>query len=116
MSAPRFFRARLAKLGPFVGVKVFFGPPLVDGELLDRSPRLQAQVEVETTGRAVLHLGEDGVPVEIDGLTLRNIEGCTEAVYRFLVADAAHAREWRPDHPKANPRKPVDWLRTRLPF
>lgn len=109
MSAPRFFRARLAKAGPFIPVKVWHGLPLVDGEEVDRSPRLQALVETETTARAVLHVGDDGVPVEIDGVMLRNVEPIAERVYRFMIADAEHAREWRPDHPKATPRKAVDF-------
>lgn len=110
-----FYRARIAKAGPFVGVKMFFGPPLVDGDELDRSPRLQVLVDTETTARAVLMTGEDDTPVEVDGVTLRNIEPTTEADYRFLVADSAHARDWRPDHPKASPREAVDF-NTLLPF
>ena len=116
MNAPRFYRARIARRGPFIGVKVFFGPPLVGGEEIDRSPRWQTIVNGETTGRAVLQTGNDDVPVEVDGITLRNVEAITLAEYQFLVADAEHAREWRPDHPKAKPREAVDFLSLRLPF
>ena len=107
MSAPRYYRARLAKLGPFVGVKVWHGAPFIDGDDVDRSPRWQALVSTETTARAVL-MGEH-LPVEVDGVTLRNLEPIAEHEYRFMVADAAHARDWRPDHPKAEPRKAVDY-------
>lgn len=113
--SPRFFRARLVKGGPFIGVRLFVGPPIVDGEELDRHHRLQVLVDNETTSRPVLMLGEGDIPVEIDGVTLRSVEPVPEAEYRFLVADAAHAREWRPDHPKASPREPVDFS-TLLPF
>lgn len=113
---PRFYRARLAKRGPFIGVKVWRGPPLIDGEEVDRSPRWQVLVDADTTGRAVLMFGDGDIPIEVDGVTLRSIEPTDEADYRFLVADSAHAREWRPDHPKASPRQAVDFNRLTLPF
>ena len=109
MTAARFFRCRLVKDGPFVPVKIFFGPPLVDGEELDRSPRWQAVVNAEPTGRAATMLGIDDAPVEIDGNTLRRVEPIDEPTYRFMVADAEHARQWRPSHPKASPKKAVDF-------
>lgn len=115
MTAPRFYRGRLAKAGPFIGIKVFFGPPVVDGDELDRSPRWQVLVDTETTARAVIMFGEAGLPVEVDGVTVRNLEPTTEADYRFLVADSAHAKEYRPADPKASPRQAVDFNRL-LPF
>lgn len=115
MIEPRFFRARLVRGGPAVGVRMFVGPPIVDGEEIDRSPRLQVLIAHETTARAVLMLGDGDTPVEIDGVTLRSIEPVTEAEYRFLIAHAGWAREHAPDHPKADPRKPVDFS-TILPF
>lgn len=111
----RFFRARLVKGGPAIGVRMFVGPPIIDGEELDRSPRLQVVVDHETTSRAVLMLGDGDIPVEIDGVTLRSIEPVTEAEYRFLAAHSAWARDHAPDHPKASPRKAVDFS-TVLPF
>lgn len=82
-----FYRARFVKGGPFVGVKTWFGPPLVDGEELDRSPRWQALVRTEATARAIL-MG-DAVPIEVDGVTLRNIEAVPEVEYLRLVQRAA---------------------------
>jgi hypothetical protein len=102
-----FYRARLVKDGPFVGVMVWHGGPLVDGEQVDRSPRWQALVGTETTARAVL-MGNE-LPVDVDGATLRNLEPIKEHEYRFMVADAAHASDWRPDDPKASPRKAIDF-------
>jgi hypothetical protein len=40
----------------------------------------------------------------------------TEAEYRYLLADARHAADWRPDDPKANPRKAIDLLTSPIPF
>ena len=107
--ADRFFRARLAKGAPFIGVRLFVGPPVVDGDELDRSHRLQVTVADETTSRAVLMLGDGDIPVEVDGVTLRSIEPVSEAEWRFLVAHQAWATEHQPDHPKAKPRKAVDF-------
>lgn len=115
MVAPRFFRARLVRGGPVIGVRMFVGPPVVDGEELDRSLRLQVLVDNETTSRAVLMLGDGDIPVEIDGATLRSIDPISEAEYHFLVAHSAWAQEHVPDHPKAKPREPVDFS-TILPF
>ena len=104
---PRFWRCRLVKAGPYVGVMTWHGPPLVDGEELDRSARHQALVGTETTARAIL-MG-DQLPIEVDGIGLRNIEPIPEHTYRFMVADAAHAADWRPDDPKASPKKTIDF-------
>lgn len=40
----------------------------------------------------------------------------SEAEYLFLLADAAHAMEFRPTAPRANPRKAIDLLESELPF
>lgn len=111
----RYFRARLVKDGPFIGVRLFVGPPIVDGEELDRSPRLQVMVADETTSRAVLMLGDDDIPIEVDGATLRSIASITAAEWRYQVAHQRWAIENAPNHPKASPRKPVDFD-TLLPF
>lgn len=60
-------------------------------------------------------LGDDGIPVEVDGVTLRSIEAVPETEYRFLMAHAAWAHEHAPEHPRASPREPVDFS-TFLPF
>lgn len=106
---PRYWKCRLAKHGPFVGVKTFFGPPFVDDEELDRSPRLQALVHTDRTARAVTMTGVDDVPVEVHGVTLRNIEPIKEHEYRYLVAHSAWAEEYKPDRPEANATEPVDF-------
>ena len=102
-----YYRARMAKDAVFIPVMVWHGLPLVDGEDVDRNPRWQCLVNVEKTARAVL-MG-DSLPIEVDGVTLRNIEPIKEHEYRFMVADAAHARNWRPNDPQADPKKPIDF-------
>ena len=109
-----FWRAKLVKDGPFVGVKTFYGPPLVDGEVLDRSPRWQAIVRLETSGRAIL-MGDE-VPIEIEDKRLRGIERITEDAYLHLLAHADWATKHRPDLPDANPETPIDWAKSTIPF
>lgn len=107
----RFWRAKLIKDGPFIGVCTFFAGPLVDGEILDRSPRWQAIVADETFARVIL-MGENGCPIEVDGKFLRNIEGVREPEYRHLIAHAAWAKQYAPHLPDARPEKPIDWMET----
>jgi len=116
MTAPRFFRARMAKAGPFIGVRMFFGPPVIDGEELDRSPRWQVTIGAETTSRAVLMLAADEIPVEVEDVLLRSVEAVTEAEWQYLVAHQAWATEHAPNHPKAEPRRAVDFNTIPLPF
>lgn len=101
-----FYRARLVKGGPFIGVMAFLGGPLVDGEELDRSPRWQALVRTEKNGRVIL-MG-DAVPIDIEGVMLRNLEAIPESEYRFLVAHAEWATAAAPHHPDAAPRVAID--------
>jgi hypothetical protein len=111
----RFFRARLAKAAPYIGVKMWHGSPLIDGLILDRSPRMQVVIGAEITGRAVTMLGTDDIPVEVDGVMLRAVEPVTEAEWAYLVAHQAWAAEHAPNHPKSEPRQAVDFNKI-LPF
>ncbi len=105
--AEHYWRARLVKGGPWIGVRTFLDGPLVDGEVLDRSPRWQALVRTETTGRAILY-GEP-CPIEVDGILLRNIERISEADYRYLIDHAAYVTQWKPSEPDASPNEAIDW-------
>lgn len=40
----------------------------------------------------------------------------SEAEYRFLIADAAHAMEFRPTAPRARPREKINLLEAELPW
>ena len=104
----------MAKGGPFVGVAVWHGAPIVDGEELDRSPRLQALVRTETTSRAVLIMGTES-PVEIDGIFLRNIQRTSKANYLYLVTHAEYSTAHAPNNPDASPTEAVDFMKIK-PF
>lgn len=104
-----YYRARLIGGGAYVGVMVWHGLPLVDGDELDRSPRWQALISTETTARAIL-MG-DSLPIEVDGVTLRNLETIDEPDYRYLVAHADWAKQHAPSAPDATPRQKIDLKR-----
>lgn len=106
MTQRHYYRARLVSGGPYVGVQVWHGPPLIDGEEQDRSPRWQCLVGTEKTARAIL-MG-DAVPIEVDGALLRSLEGIPQHEYEFLVAHAGWAETNAPQHPHATPRRKID--------
>lgn len=106
MSVRHYWRARLVKDGPFVGVMSWFGLPIIDGEELDRHCRWQCLVRNETTSRMIL-LGDE-VPIDVDGITLRNLERIQEADYLYLVKHSEWATNHAPDHPAASPKSKVN--------
>lgn len=108
MTERHYWKARLVKGGPFIGVATWHGAPVIGGDELDRHHRWQALVRNETTSRAIL-MGDE-IPVEVDGVMLRNIEKITEAEYRYLVAHADYATRSAPHMPDASPENPIDWL------
>lgn len=110
----RFYQARMRKGGPFVGIAVWEGPPWVDGEEVDRSPRLQALVRTETTSRAVIMMGVD-TPVEIDGMWLQNVTHTTKSNYLHLVKHADWSTAHAPHNPDATPGEAVDFNKF-IPF
>jgi hypothetical protein len=101
-----YWKARLAKGAPYIGVMTFFGAPIIDGEEQDRSHSWQAIVRTETTSRLVL-MG-DKCPIEVEGVFLRNCEPISEADYRYLVHHAEWATKYAPAHPDASPNKAPD--------
>lgn len=107
MTQRHYWCARLVKGGPVIPVQTVYCGPLVEGEEQDRSPRWQALVRDETTGRAVL-MG-DHIPIEVDGVMLRNIEPIKEADYLFMVDHAKYMTKKHPDHPEAQPNTEIDW-------
>ena len=109
-----FFRARLVKMGPYIGVMTFLAPPLIDGEWLDRSPRFQALVRNETTARAIL-MG-DLLPIEVDQIHLRNIERIDEEPYRYLITHSTYATAHAPHMADAAPQEAVDFMKLKTPF
>lgn len=97
---PGFFKLRLARGGPWVPARIWYGPPIdpITGEDLDRSPRLQAQTfDFEPTADFVRICKVWTHGVRID-----------EAEYDFMRASIAYAKAHRPSDPIANPFRTVD--------
>jgi hypothetical protein len=113
-----FYATKLVRNGPRVAVRIWFGQAIIDGDPQDRAPGWFVEIDGQTDR---VERGGDGyrcrVPLEVD----RAWPHCakdkiTEAEYAYLVAHAAWAREHQPDHPKAQPRKPIDFHTVKLPF
>lgn len=106
MTAPRidqpeagFFWTRLVKGGPKVGVRIW----LEKSSAPDRVADWRAEI--------------DGKPADANEAWNHNAHRrITEAEYRFLVADSAHAKAHRPDDPRATPDLPVAWDNQRDPL
>lgn len=113
MERVHYWTARYVKNGPLIGVKTFFGPPYVDGEFVDRSPRWQALLRTETTARAIF-MGEP-CPIEIDGAYIRNIEATTKANYEYLIAHSAFSTAHAPQNADAAPTEAIDFMKIK-PF
>jgi hypothetical protein len=102
---PGFYRRRLVKGGPAVGVLIFQACPIdpETGEPMQRSRPLLCLVN-----------GEWADPIdEWEWIAGSRI---SEAEYLFLLADAAHAAEHRPTAPRARPREKINLLESELPF
>ncbi len=114
MERRHYWTAKLKTGAVDIGVMTFFDGPLVDGEILDRSPRWQALVRTEKTGRAIIQ--GDHVPVEVEGIFLRNIKPTTRANYEYLVSHADYSTAHAPDNPDASPTEAVDFMKMKTPF
>ena len=114
MERVHYWTARYGKGTPLIGVRTFWGPPYVEWEFLDRSPRWQAVLRSETTGRAII-MGEP-CPIEIDGAYIRNIEPTTKANYDYLVAHADFSTAHAPANADASPTEAIDFNKMRVPF
>lgn len=114
MSERFYWRARLKSGAPYIALCTWWGQPIMDGEELDRHMRWQCLVSNETTSRMVL-MG-DSVPIDVDGISLRNIESISKGDYDFMRSHSAWAVEHRPDLPEAAPRSKIDWNRLKPVF
>jgi hypothetical protein len=110
-----FYTCRLIRDGVRVAVRIWFGQPIVEGEVQDRSPRWCCEVDGCTDrndydadgnrlGRVPLDplLDDPGVWTHCCGNPI------SEREYDFLNRRRLWAVEHAPDHPAANPRTPVD--------
>lgn len=78
----------------------------------------EAEIDIngEPTGRDVLFCTVNGERKDPTSEWARlAMDAISEAEFRFMVADADHARAHRPDDPKASPHQPVDYLKIPLP-
>lgn len=111
------YSMKLAKGALQVAVRIWHGQPIIDGEVQDRSLRWCAEVDGETD-RPLYN--DDGLVVGREPIDAAEVwERCcgrpiSEHEYRFLLRRKAWAVEHAPDHPAANPYKPID-LRTLEP-
>jgi hypothetical protein len=103
-----FYRTRMINSGLWVAVKIWFGQPIIAGEVQDRSPRWCVEVNGitckwdRTTCCRVPLDPFDAVWPFVAG------DPITEGEYRFLLKRKGWAEEHAPDHPAAKPREPIN--------
>lgn len=122
MNAPRVdqpvaghYAIKLVRGGHRVACRIWFGQPVIDGEVQDRSPRWCVEID----GRTDRFDKEQGcrVPLELErAWPFCAKDPITVAEYRHLLRRAEWAREHAPEHPAANPRKQVDFHAIKPPF
>lgn len=103
---PGWYRRKLTRGGPYVGVVLYYSCPFYfeNGNMtIDRSRPLLCLVN-----------GEQADP--LDQWTWIAGNRISEAEYRYLVADASHAMEFRPAAPLARPRESINLLEAELPW
>jgi hypothetical protein len=94
--APGFFRMRFVRGGPDVAARIYRPCPmdLETGEALARFYPLVGEV--------------DGAPASVLWIWERGFAS-NAAEFAYLTARADWARRVAPDHPFANPRRPITW-------
>lgn len=97
-----FYERKLIAGGAFVPAKIWREP--------------ETDMAGEPTGREVLRCVVGGKPrdpnAEWTRLSMRPIR---REAYKYEVADAEHAKAFRPNDPKADPTKPIDLLKAPIP-
>lgn len=102
-----FYRTRLINGALWVGVMVWWGRTIVDGETQDRAPRWCVAVN----GRTDKLDHEAGCHVPLDAYDVWPWccgQPISHREFAFLKRRAAWARRHAPDHPAANPRERID--------
>jgi 5'-3' exonuclease len=95
-----FYRRKLVKGGPFVPARIWREP--------------EVDLQGKPTGQDLLRCEVGGKPRDPFAEWVRlSMMPIKKSEYAFEQADAAHAKVFRPDDPKANPRIPIDI--TKLP-
>ena len=101
----RWYAVTQTKGGIRVPLKVWFAYPTdpVTGETLTERPALWRAIRdsEETPIEHVMLEMQDGQPLIVG-------EEIDEDEYEFLTQRNAHKRQYEPDSPEANPRKPIN--------
>jgi hypothetical protein len=108
-----FYSVRLSRGGLRVGVRIWFGQPIVDGETLDRSPRWCCEVDGRSERNDYDGEGNLLGRVPLDPITDDVWAWCcgspiSEREFQFLARRRTWAVKHAPDHPAANPRAKID--------
>lgn len=92
-----YYRMRLVRGGPFVPVRIYFGPSFdpATGEWCDRSHFWRAILDGEQADIWRVWPACSGRPI-------------CEGDYRYMRAMSAHARAHEPGLPQANPTAPIN--------
>jgi hypothetical protein len=102
---PGFYRMRLRSGGAYVGVRIWHGAPLdpLTGEEMDRSPRMQADI--------------NGRYVEMERVWPKcAADPIGDAEYHHLIATQEWAVQHAPESALARPTRRFDPLTSPLPF
>lgn len=110
--APRagYYQTRLVKNGPWVGVRIWFGLPVIGGEEQDRTPRWCIEVDGETdTIEGNRDVGyRCRVAIDISRYwPWCGREPIDEGEYNYKIAYARYCKAHAPERPEASPRSPV---------
>ncbi len=109
--SPQFYRMRLVKDGPAVGVRIWHGGSLdpITGEELERPHFWRCAVNGMQVpiNEIIPWWGDAGSHDHVPG------EPITADLYAYYAKDHAWAKAYAPTDPAANPRKKVDM--TQLP-
>lgn len=95
-----FYRTRLSRGGIFVGVLIWHGRPVIEGERLDRAPRWCVAVDGRTTNA-------EGELLDVYE-TWPFAEKISAREYAFLKRRRLWAEQHAPEHPAAQPRRRAD--------
>lgn len=97
-----WYKRRMIKDGPYIAAEIWMDQPVEDGELVGDEV-MRCEVD-----------GQEADPVE--QWTFLAARPITEKEFRHLRASAKWTRVNAPEEPLANPHKPVNHLKTPLPF
>ena len=91
-------------------IRIYYGQPIVGGEIQDRSYRFLVEVNGSTDH---IETG-DGYSCRVTHDLSRYWPWCakwpiTEAEYNYMLAKAGWAKQFAPERPQANPHKAVDF-------